>query len=302
MSLRVIIVNWNTRDLLADCLQSVFEHPPSGAFGVTVVDNASGDGSLDMLRERFPQVTLIANTRNAGFAGGNNQAMQAGDDDVLLLNSDTRVLPGALAALQSCAAEQPRAGIVGGQCFNPDGTFQFSFGDFPSLLSESLLLFGLARWVYSPYFPSHLPGRSQLARDCDWLIGACLWVRREARAQVGLFDEAYTMYVEEVDWCWRMRQAGWQVRYCPAARIIHHGGQSANRLSLRQQVLLYRSKALFLERSRGRASALLLRWLVRPAAALKSFYWLGRSLLRRADRQARERFRAHWRVALTGEL
>jgi N-acetylglucosaminyl-diphospho-decaprenol L-rhamnosyltransferase len=302
MSLRIIIVNWNTRDLLAACLQSIFEHPPLGPFGVTVVDNASSDDSVAMLRGQFPDVTLVENDLNRGFAAANNQAMAASSEDVLLLNSDTRVLPGALAALQSCAVENPRAAIVGGQCFNPDGSFQSSYCDFPGLLSESLLLLGLARWAYSPHFPSHRPENSQSARGCDWIGGACLWVRRQAIAQVGMLDEAYAMYVEEVDWCWRMQRAGWTVHYCPGAHIIHHGGQSANRLALRQQVLLYRSKALFLERYRGRWTATLFRGLVRPAAALKSAYWLGRSLLRQSDRQARERCRAHWHVAASAEL
>ena len=168
-----------------------------------------------------------------------------------MLNSDTQVLPGSLTALLDCVTSNPTAGIVGGRLLNPDGSFQAGGTDFPTLLSELFLLAGVARWVYSPYFPSHAHEESKATRHCDWVGGACLLARRAAIETVGLLDGGYFMYAEEVDWCYRMRQAGWDVLYCAEAPIIHRGGGSAGRVSVQQLQRLYACKARCLERSAG---------------------------------------------------
>jgi N-acetylglucosaminyl-diphospho-decaprenol L-rhamnosyltransferase len=295
VKLSIIIVNWNTHTLLANCLEAVYAYPPQGRFDVWVVDNGSTDGSQEMLRDRFPQVHLIQNQENVGFARANNQAIRAAAGDyVLLLNSDAVVLPDTLQQLIDFADDHPRAGIVGAQCLNPDGTFQASFNPFPSLLSEGLLLFGLASRFYSPYFPSGAPEESQHNRQCDWVGGACLMAKRSVLDEIGLLDEAYFMYVEETDWCYRVVQAGWKVFYCADAQVIHYGGQSASRASAQQRLRLYQSKARYFRKHQGARAEFLFWGMVQVSALLKSGYWFGRSLLNRADGTPRQQFSSHW--------
>jgi N-acetylglucosaminyl-diphospho-decaprenol L-rhamnosyltransferase len=295
VKLSIIIVNWNTHDLLTECLDTVYAYPPGAPFDVWVVDNGSTDGSQAMLRERFPQVHLIQNQENVGFARANNQAIRACSGDyVLLLNSDAMVLPGTLQQLVDFADSHPDMGITGAQCLNQDGSFQASFNYFPTLFTESLLLFGLAARVYSPYFPSGSPKESQQSRECDWVGGACLMARRSALQETGLLDEEYFMYVEETDWCYRTVQAGWKVYYCAEARVIHYGGQSASRASAQQRLRLYESKARYFRKHHLKSTELLFRGLVQTSALLKSGYWFGRSLLDRTDEGSRHQLSSHW--------
>ncbi len=231
-SLSIITVSWNTRALLDQCLASVFADPPRCAFDVWVVDNASQDQSAAFVRHKYPRVRLIENDSNAGFARANNQAMAQSDGDyVLLLNSDTVALPGMLDEMVQWMEAHPEAGIVGGTLMNPDGSFQASHGDYPTLVSELLNVAGVARWFYGPYFPSHPPVASQGAIPADWVGGACLMARRQAIAGVGPLDEGYFMYAEEMDWCYRMTKAGRGVFSLPAARCVHWGGQSSAQVS-----------------------------------------------------------------------
>ncbi|HNT23472.1 MAG TPA: glycosyltransferase family 2 protein [Anaerolineales bacterium] len=278
--LSVIIVNWNTRGLLQGCLESLYNNLPDGELEIIVVDNASTDGSLEMLHKHFPQVKVIANSQNLGFARANNQAIQISRGDViLLLNSDTLILPGSLSNLFQCLEAYPDAGIFGGKLLNKDGSFQSSYNDFPNLISELLLMAGLARRVYTNYYPSYPAERSLTTCYCDWVGGAFLLVRRAVCEQVGLLDENYFMYAEEVDWCYRAHQAGWRVVYCADAPIIHFGGQSASRSSYRQQLLLYRSKARYFLIHHGRLCAQVFGFVVKVAALLKAIYWAATSLV-----------------------
>jgi GT2 family glycosyltransferase len=272
--LSIVVVNWNTRDLLGQCLESIYAYPPDAAFEVLVVDNGSMDASCEMVRERFPRVHLIPNRQNVGFARANNQAIHTSTGAyLLLLNSDAQILPGALNALLYCARGDASVGIVGGKLLNADGSFQAGGNAFPTLWSELLLLTGLARRVYSAYFPSYPPRASEHTRSCDWVGGACLLARREAIETVGLLDETYAMYVEEVDWCYRVRAAGWKIVYCAEGQVIHHGGKSADRVSPLQLQRLYSSKARFLERRLGALAAGVFRASVRAVAVVQALRW-----------------------------
>ena len=267
--LSVIVVGWNTRELLAQCLESLYQtiHVPCE---IIVVDNASEDGSAEMVRRRFPQARLIVNDHNAGFTGGNNQALEICQGEyILLFNSDAVALPGAVDTLVSFAAAHPQAGIVGARLLNPDGSFQASFMDFPTLWSEFLMLSKLAKVLKGPHYPSYPPQQSMETRPVDWVTGACLLIRREVVEEVGPLDESYVTYSEEVDWCWRVRKAGWQVYYVAEASVLHWGGQSAAKMSSRRRRRVYASKALFFEKHRGRAYATVFRWLVRAVTGLK---------------------------------
>jgi len=263
VDISVIIVNWNTRELLAQCLQSLQDTVESG-FDVWVVDNGSTDGSVAMVRERFPHAHVIANPENVGFVRANNQALPLCQGRyVLLLNSDTQALPGSLDRMVQFLDEHLRAGIAGVRLLNPDGTFQASYTPFPTLWREFLILSGLGRALVRPTFPSYGPevekGSQMIA---GYMEGACLMARREAVDQVGGLDERIFMYAEEVDWCYRFCQAGWQVWYLPQAPIVHYGGQSSKQRQGRMEAELYRSRVYFFHKHHGRNSARFLKILI----------------------------------------
>jgi GT2 family glycosyltransferase len=279
VDLSIIVVNWNTRDLLRNCLRSIYDPPSDLDLEVIVVDNASSDHSQAMLQTEFPQVHLIRNTENVGFARANNQAIASSRGRyVLLLNSDAVLLPETLRVMVQVLDEQPEVGVVGAQLLNPDGSFQGSFADYPSLAGELLLAARLASLVYWPEYPNYPPQRSQRARTCDWVSGACLMARMEAIAQVGPLDETYFMYSEETDWCYRMRHHGWLVYYEPAAKVVHWIGQSSKRVPERRRSLVYRSKWLFMHKHRGALAANAFRAALVGVSAAKLLVWAARSL------------------------
>jgi len=257
---------------------------------VLVVDNASTDGSVEMVRQDFSQVEIIANAENAGFVRASNQAFAISQGRyVLLLNSDAALLPNALLRMVQFLDAQPTAGIVGPQILNPDGSFQTSYMDFPNLLSELLLMTKLSKIVYGRYFPSHSPQQSQGARAVDWMQGACMMIRREALDDIGGLDETFFMYSEEVDWCWRTREAGWDVYYLPKATVLHWGGQSSAKVPIKRRFLVYKSKFLFLGKHYGPTTAFLFKAALLLTSALKIGLWSSLFLSPRGRDRARAR-------------
>jgi N-acetylglucosaminyl-diphospho-decaprenol L-rhamnosyltransferase len=239
-ALCIVMVNYRTADLAIDCLRSlepeIIENPGTR---VVVVDNASGDGSVNRLNSALAEhgwgswVSVLASERNGGFAAGNNLAIRAALNDsspphfVLLLNPDTLVRPGALKALVTFMERRLDVGLVGSRLEDPDGTPQPSAFRFPTVLGEldgglrlGLMSRLLKRWVVVPPVPES-PG------PVDWVAGASLMVRREVFDAIGLLDEEYFMYFEEVDFCLRARRAGWPCWYLPESRVIHLVGQSS---------------------------------------------------------------------------
>lgn len=188
----VIVVNWNTRQLLAECLASLYDTVRTLMLEVIVVDNGSSDGSVDMVREQFPHVRLIVNQENKGFASANNRALAVFEGRyALLFNSDAKALPNAVEAMVRFANAHPKAGVVGAQLRNTDGTFQASYTNFPTLWREFLMLSALGRKLYGRWYPSHDPQDSRDITQADYVEGACMLVRREAIQQVGGLDEGY---------------------------------------------------------------------------------------------------------------
>lgn len=270
VDISVIIVNWNTRDLLAQCVDSIVEHADGLSLEIIVVDNASTDDSVAMLRQNYPTVRVIANSSNVGFARANNQAMQVAQSDYFLLwNSDAFATPGALQALLAVARQQPQAGIVGAQLRNADGSFQASFTAFPGLWQEFLILTGLGRALYGNTYPSRGPAEDAGPQIVDYVEGACLLVSRAAFLQVGGLDEGYFMYAEEVDWCYAMQAAGWQVWYQPLARVVHLGGASSRGRRTGREADLYRSRVRFFRKHYGPGQAQLLKMLIYGLTAIK---------------------------------
>ena len=252
MDLSIIIVNWNTRDLLLQCLDSIHKAESRLSFEVIVVDNGSTDDSVNAVSERFPTVRTIVNDQNLGFARANNQGISVGTGRyVMLLNSDTIVLPGALDKLVEFADEHPEVGVVGPKLLNTDGSLQASWAGFPTFWSE---LIGRNPAQRQPF------KGSQFAYEVDWVMGACMLVRAKAIANAGMMDEDYFFYSEETDWCYRIKKTGWKVIYLAATELYHLGGGSADRASLLQLALLYQSKILFFRKHYGRHHGTLLRF------------------------------------------
>lgn len=254
----IIIVNWNTRDLLAQCLESVGAELASWEdVGVEtfVVDNASTDGSSDTVSRDFPWVNLIQNTSNLGFARANNQALQqATGRYAILLNSDTRVLPGALQTLANFMDAHPQAGACGPLLLNADGSLQPSCHPVLTAGREFWRLLFLEPLAPRATYPQHRWSRAS-AHPVEVIKGACLVLRQEALAQVGLLDERYFMYTEEMDLCHRLLQAGWQNYWVPQAQVIHYGEASSKQASEAMFVALYRSKVQFQRKAFGPAAA-----------------------------------------------
>ncbi len=252
-NLSVVIVSWNVRELLRGCLRSLFADLEGAALKaqVWVVDNASADGSAEMVAADFPQARLIASKENLGFAAGNNVALRAMQTEhespfVWLLNPDTEVLPGATAALLAALQGRQRVGVVGARLLNPDGSLQHSAFRFPGIVQLLFELFPLPPRLYETPLNGRYPRRlyeGETPFAVDHPLGASMVVRAEAIAQVGLLDEGYAMYCEEIDWCWRMRRAGWQALCAPAARVVHYGGQSTAQAPLPSFVNLWTSRA-----------------------------------------------------------
>lgn len=230
MELSIIIVSWNTKDLLRDCLHSVYEEIRGLEAEVFVVDNNSPDQSALMVGEEFPWVKLLANKSNRGFAAANNQAfILAAGRKILLLNPDTKVRPNSLKALVQFLDQNPSAGVVAPQLLNTDGSIQRSCRSFPTFLNMSYELLGLSRLFPNVHRFRHykmLDWNHDDQRQVDQPEGACLMVRREVLDQVGTLDEGFFMLFEEVDWCYRIKQAGWQIWFLPSAQVVHHYGQS----------------------------------------------------------------------------
>ncbi len=249
--------------MLVECLQSIYEHAAGVDFDIWVVDNASEDDSVDVIRAVFPNINLIRNESNEGFARANNRAMCASRGRyMLLLNSDATATPGAIQELVNLAEAQPRAGITGAQLAYPDGSFQASYTPFPVLWQEFLILTGLGRMLFGRWYPSRGPETAKGPRQVDYVSGACLLVRRKAYDQVGGMDENYFMYAEEVDWCYSMKQAGWQVWYQPLARILHHGGASSHQRQPQCEADLYRGRVRFFRKHHGNRAAVSLKALI----------------------------------------
>ena len=226
----LIIVNWNTEGFLKQCLASIYADPPPIELEVTVIDNGSEDGSVAMVKADFPQVKLIVNTTNEGFARPNNVGMNASTGSyVFLLNSDTVVHPGAIAHLKMFLDTHADVGACGPMLLNPDGTVQHSVKGFPSVwthacdmlfldkLFPNSRLFGAGEMAYFPY---------ERTEEVDHLMAAAFLVRREVIDQVGLLDERFTIYYNDMDWCYRMRSHGWKICYVHSARVTHYLGQT----------------------------------------------------------------------------
>jgi len=263
----IIVVSWNTVKLLRECLVSLHASSTGVLMEIVVVDNASSDDSADMVQREFPGVRLIHNTSNAGFSRASNQGIVVSTGRyVLLLNSDTRFLLGALENLILFMEQHPEAGACGPRLIGPDGKAQaFAFGGDPTF--HYLLWRGLSRLLF--HRSLHNWDRDQV-QEVDWVSGACLLVRRDIIGRIGLLDENIFMYFEDNDWCLRMREGGWKIYHNPHVSIIHIGGKSFS-TSMAARLAYYQSLDYFYSKHYGPLARFLVRVFLVPYRFLMGY-------------------------------
>lgn len=317
----IIIVSWNVRPLLLECLRSIHalaaDAPsvdgtlPVGPYSVqvVVVDNASSDASASMVRDEFPAVRLVESSTNLGFTRANNLALQrTASRYVLLLNPDTRLVAAAgvgepLSTMLDYMELHPQVGVLGPQLRNPDGSIQSSRRRFPSLMTglmESTLLeqwFPHNRWSRA-YHMADTP--DDAVQEVGWVTGACLLVRRVAIERVGGLDESFFMYSEELDWCRRIADAGWRIVYLPTAVVVHHEGQSSARDVSARHVHFQSSKVHYFRKHHGVLCAKVLRLFLLSSYVVQLAEEGSKWLLRSRPQLRSERLRTYWRVLRSG--
>lgn len=305
LDLSVIAVNWNTRELLRDCLKSVYEQAGNVNFEVIVIDNASVDDSCNMVRGLFPKVTLIANDTNKGYAAALNQGMRvARGRYFLLLNSDTVVCDSAIEKTIKYADEHPQVGVVGCQVWRSSDKVQMTCFSFPSVLT--LLFDALA--LNRVFYRSHFFGRKGMRwwlrdseRQVDVVSGVFMLVRREAIDEVGLMDEDYFFLCEETDWCYRFSKAGWKMMFWPGASIVHVGGgmQSRKKAAAKMMVQTQKSLLIFFKKHYSLVEYLAARLILTVHCGLRSatwcLLWLCKRLMGKNTTHEVEKTRGFWR-------
>ncbi len=236
--LSIIIVSFNTKDLLRDCINSIYSNTKRLSSEVIVVDNNSKDGSIEMLQNEFKEITLIKNNENLGFAKANNQAINiAKGTNLLLLNSDTILKENTTEKLAAFMAEHPKAAAVGPKVLNSDFTLQSKGFLFPSITHELIGLLRIPKFFNKSllyhYFPNHF-WDEDCDRPVDWISGCCMLLSKEVVNKIGTLCEDFFMYYEDEEWCYRAHRAGYQVWYCPVVSVIHDNNSSPmeDRLSI----------------------------------------------------------------------
>jgi len=246
IDLSIVVVNWNTRDLLKNCLDSVYQTINNLTFEIIIVDNASSDDSVEMLKKDFPQAIRICNQENRGFGAANNQAFAVMKGKyALLLNTDALLTPEAVNRIWTFCEANGQAAIVCGQLLNADGSKQNSIASFPSLLTL-ITNTSLLEYLFPEKFPSKRYEHKEPI-EVDSAIGACMMIRKKALDDIGFFDERYFFFFEETDLAYAMHQAGWKTYHIPNAFIYHLQGQSVGN-NVRSRIEFYRSRYQFLHK------------------------------------------------------
>jgi GT2 family glycosyltransferase len=284
----VIIVGRNTKQLVYDCLKSAYDQTGDITFEVIYVDNASNDGSCEMVAGEFGSVNIIRNETNMGFTVANNQGIKVAKGRyVLLLNSDTIVLNNAVAKTVKFADSHPEAAVVGCRVLNPDMTLQRNCFMYPSVLN--LLL--AATYLYKVFPGSRFFGRELMTwwdfgevREVETVCGCFSLVRREAIEQVGLMDERFFFYGDDPDWCWRFKKTGWKIIFTPEPQIIHYGGQSTRYMAERFKLQLYGAKLTFIKLHANRFKFIIACIFTALFFLLRVPYWVVAALLSNNNR------------------
>lgn len=274
MDLSILIVNYNTRELTLDALRSVYRSQTNYTFEVILIDNHSTDGSVEAIKEEFSQVKIIENQENVGFAKANNQGIRrAAGRYILLLNSDTIIQPDTLEIMLRFMDQHPNIGASGCKVVLPDGSLDKACRrGFPTPSASFYYAFGLAKLFphvpkFNQYQLSYLDPDDDYPVDC--LVGAFMLVRREVIDHVGMLDEDFFMYGEDVDWCYRIKKAGWEIYYYPKTSIIHYKGAGKKRKSRKVVYEFHRAMILFHRKHYQKSYSWLVNGLVYAGVGLK---------------------------------
>lgn len=270
------IVNTNNRDLLRKCLQTIFDTVNETTYEIIVVENASTDGSFEMLQSQYPTVRIIRNAEKQGYGMCHNHAIRAATGDyILILNEDMEMLEGAVDRMVAKADSIPKLGVLGCRILNPDHTLQHSCFTFPTLggeLFEALfpqtVVFGDSTARSKMYYWQH-----DSEREVDIVVGCCMLLPRRAVDVVGMFDPAFFIYSEEHDLCRRMRNADFKVVFTPESQMIHIGGQTSKRMSLRMALIQLESRMKYFRKHEGPLAAAVFRGILALAAAIRLVGW-----------------------------
>src|SRR3989344_2170440 len=281
--LSVVIVNWNTKKLLENCLISIFKFTKNLSFEVIVVDNNSHDASSQMVAKKFPQVKLIKNQENLGYAKANNQGIRlAKGKYILLLNSDTYLVENSFKKLANLAGSLKNLGALGPLLLNPDKSIQQSVGFFPHL----------PQIIWWMSFIDDLPGGTFLKpyhvdhdsfyknqHEVDWITGAAFLIPKKVVGKIGMLDEKIFMYGEDFEWCFRIKKAGFKVYFSPSAKIVHIGGGSVNKIRTNAFIGEFRGLEYFYKKYKSHASLQILRLLLKMGTLLRiaAFAMVGRT-------------------------
>jgi GT2 family glycosyltransferase len=289
MDVSIIVVAWNVRELLGDCLRSVYEQTKGIDFEVIYVDNASTDGSVEMVRKEFPQARIIENKQNNGFIKANNQGIEiATGRYVLLLNSDTIVLDNAIAKTAQFADAHPEAAAVACRVLNPDRTLQDNCFRFYSTFNMILDVLWLSRlFPKSKIFGRKVYGgwNYDSVKEVDVVVGCFSLVRMKAIQQVGVMDERFFVYGDDIDWCYRFAKAGWKVLFTPAAQIIHYGGQTTRKDTGRYALQLHGAVLINVKTHYGPLTFIGCRLLTACYLLMRVPYWLLKAAARSNERR-----------------
>lgn len=283
MDVSIIVVAWNVQQLLEDCLKSVFEQTSGIDFEVIYVDNASEDNSVEMVKEKFPKVTIIENDENMGFIIANNQGIEVSKGQyVLLLNSDTIVLDNAIAKTVQFANQHTDAAVIGCKVLNPDMTLQRNCFMYPSALN----MFLTSTYLYKIFPKNRFFGREHMTwwnfneiREVETVCGCYSLVRKEAIDQVGMMDDTYFVYGDDPDWCYRFKEAGWKILFTPEPNIIHYGGLTTSQKSRIFRWQLHGSELIFVRLHQSSMSFPFARLFTALFLFMRVPYWLLEAML-----------------------
>jgi len=301
--LSIVIVSWNVQALLRNCLRSIEQTQGDLTVEVIVVDSASTDGSPEMVAAEFPQVTLITATENVGFPRGNNMGIaKAHGRYILLLNPDTVLHGDALFQMVNYLENHPDVGVVGAQLLNVDGSVQSSRRRFPTLTTaffESTWLQSSApQHILTRYYALDIP--DDQTADVDWVMGACLMTRSDIAQAVGGMDEGYFMYSEELDWCRRIKMAGWRIVYFPQAQVTHLQGKSSEQVVAQRHIYFNRAKLRYFRKYHGRLPAAILRLFLLINYLAQMVLEAGKGVLGHKRPLRWQRVQAYWLVLRSG--
>lgn len=268
--LSIIIVNWNAEQLLVNCLKSIYDNTSSVKYEIIIVDNNSKDNSCVRIKKEFSHkdnLLLIENQDNKGFAHANNQAIKiARGKAVLLLNPDTIINGDVIGKVYKCLADDDQLGVAGCKVLNPDGTLQLACRRMaPKPKDAFFKLFGVSKLFrnnknLSRYNLTHVSEEEFL--EVDSVSGCFLMMKKEVIDKIGLLDETYFMYGEEMDWCMRAKKAGYVVKYCPVGTIIHFKGESSKQLGVKATYEFYRAMLIFYNKYNKEDNIFIFNWLV----------------------------------------